>query len=151
MKELILVIHILVASFWIGGMLFMAIVLSPYIRKLPIGTEAFQEVGKRYSFWGTVIGLPILFITGVLNAIYIGGVDSIQTFITGSYPYIKTLKFKIMLFFITVLIAVTHDFYFGVRAHLSRRYKKITRILGITNLIIGIIIIYLAVKLRFGG
>ncbi len=150
MKELILLIHIIVASFWIGGMLFMAIVLSPYVRKLPTSVEAFQEVGKRYSFWGTVIGLPILFITGIFNSHFIGGLNSIGDLFQ-SYPYVNTLKLKLLFFFITVVIAVSHDFYFGQRAHINKKYKNITRVLGITNLIIGILIIYLAVKLRFGG
>ncbi|RMA93101.1 CopD family protein [Hydrogenothermus marinus] len=154
MEELILVIHILVASFWIGGMLFMAIVLSPYVRKLPLDfknkAEVYQEVGKRYSFWGTVIGLPVLFITGVFNAYFIGGIKSFNLFLQ-DLPYTNTLKLKIFLFIITTIIAVIHDFYFGPKAHLTEKYKKITRIFGITNLIIGILIIYFAVKLRLGG
>ncbi len=32
MKELVLTIHILTATLWIGGMLFMVFVLSPYVR-----------------------------------------------------------------------------------------------------------------------
>jgi len=63
MKELILTIHIIIASFWIGGMLFMVLVLSPYIRKLPESVKAYQEVGRRYSRIGTVIGLPLLLLS----------------------------------------------------------------------------------------
>jgi len=150
MKEIILLIHIIIASFWIGGMLFMAIVLSPYVRKLPTSVEAFQEVGKRYSFWGTVIGLPILFITGIFNSHFIGGIDSLSQLFQ-NYSYVNTLKLKITLFLITVVIAISHDFYFGPRSHINKKYKNITRTLGVINLIVGILIIYLAVKLRFGG
>jgi putative copper export protein len=150
MKEFILFIHVVAASFWIGGMLFMAIVLSPYVRKLPTSVQAFQEVGKRYSFWGTVIGLPVLFITGVFNSYFIGGVKSFSLLLE-SYPYVNTLKLKLFFFILTVLIAIFHDFYFGRKAHVSKKYKNITRFLGIMNLIIGLFIIYLAVKLRFGG
>ena len=150
MAELILTIHIIVASFWIGGMLFMALVLSPYVRKLSQSTQAFQAVGRRYSFWGTVIGLPILFITGMFNIKYISGLDPFR-FWSVDAPYVHTLKIKLGLFFLTVILAVIHDFYFGERAHLSPTYKKISRVIGILNLIIGILIIYFAVRLRLGG
>ncbi len=150
MAELILTIHIVVASFWIGGMLFMALVLSPYVRKLPQSTQAFQEVGRRYSLWGTVIGLPVLFITGLFNIKFISGLNPFG-FWSVNAPYVETLKIKLGLFFLTVVLAVIHDFYFGQRAHLSPKYKNISRILGIFNLIVGILIIYFAVKLRLGG
>lgn len=128
----------------------MAIVLSPYVRKLPISTKIFQEVGKRYSIIGTVIGLPVLFITGVLNAVSITGMEFIAL-LNSSLAYAITLKEKLMFFLLTVILAVLHDFYLGPKANMSQRIKLITRIVGIINLIIGLIIIFLAVKLRFGG
>jgi len=150
MKEVILFIHIVFASLWIGGMLFMAIVLSPYVKKLPLSTKIFQEVGKRYSIVGTVIGLPVLFITGVLNAVNLTGLDFL-TLIKSDLYYATILKEKILFFAITVFLAVFHDFYLGPKANLSKRLKLITRIVGVINLAIGLIIIFLAVKLRVGG
>ncbi|RUM50203.1 MAG: hypothetical protein DSY47_02320 [Hydrogenothermus sp.] len=150
MKEIILFLHIVFASLWIGGMLFMAIVLSPYVKKLPLSTKIFQEVGRRYSIVGTVIGLPILFITGVLNAVNITGME-FTVLLNSSLEYATTLKEKLMFFLLTVILAVFHDFYLGPKANLSQKIKLITRIVGVINLIIGLIIIFLAVKLRFGG
>lgn len=150
MKEIILFLHIVFASLWIGGMLFMAIVLSPYIKKLPLSIEIFQEVGKRYSIVGTVIGLPILFITGVLNTVSITGME-FTTLLNSSLEYATTLKEKLIFFSLTVILAVFHDFYLGPKANLSQKIKLIAKIVGIINLIVGLIIIFLAVKLRFGG
>lgn len=150
MKEIILFLHIVFASLWIGGMLFIAIVLSPYVKKLPLSTKIFQEVGGRYSIVGTVIGLPILFITGVLNAVNITGME-FTVLLNSSLEYATTLKEKLMFFLLTVILAVFHDFYLGPKANLSQKIKLITRIVGIINLIIGLIIIFLTVKLRFGG
>ena len=150
MKEFILFIHIVFASLWIGGMLFMAIVLSPYVKKLPLSTKIFQEVGKRYSIVGTVIGLPVLFITGALNAVNVTGIDFFSL-MKSNLEYAIILKEKLFFFLLTVILAVFHDFYLGPRANLSKKIKFITRIVGVINLIIGLIIIFLAVKLRFGG
>jgi len=149
MKEIVLTIHIIVASFWIGGMLFMVLVLSPYIRKLPDSITAYKEVGRRYSRIGTVIGLPLLFITGIINMKNMG--FSIHELISPSNNYTFTLQHKVLLFLITFLLALIHDFYLGEKSHESEKLRKITRIVGVLNLIIGIAIIYLATILRFGG
>ncbi len=144
-------VHILVASFWIGGMLFMVLALSPYVRKLPedVAVKAYQEVGKRYSFWGTVIGLPVLFITGVLNMKTMG--VGFSDLMNSSNSYASTLHHKIHLFILTVILAFVHDFYVGPRSHLSKKFKITARVIGIINLILGISIIYLAARLRMGG
>ena len=151
MSVLIMTIHLLAASFWIGGMLFMVLALSPYVRKLPkdISVQAYQTVGKRYSFWGTVIGLPVLFLTGLYNMKTMG--VSPHIFFHTNSPYISTLHHKIYLFLITTILAVIHDFYLGPRSHINEKYKLGARIIGIINLILGLSIIFLAAKLRLGG
>jgi len=151
MAVFVLTVHILVAAFWIGGMLFMVLALSPYVRKLPeeVSVKAYQEVGKRYSFWGTVIGLPVLFLTGLYNMKTMG--VSLSDMFHFANPYAATLHHKIHLFGLTVILAVVHDFFVGPRSHLSKKYKVAARIIGVINLILGISIIYLAAKLRMGG
>ncbi len=149
MKEIIMTVHILAASLWVGGMLFMVLVLSPYVKKLPDYITHFQEVGKRYSLWGTVISLSLLFITGLYNMKVMGApfpeVFSMNT------SYAHTLSHKLYLFFITVIIAVVHDYLLGLRAHKSEKIRILSAIAGVINLILGIAIVYMAVRLRFGG
>ncbi|WP_297455727.1 CopD family protein [Persephonella sp.] len=151
MSVIVMTIHLLAASFWIGGMLFMVLALSPYVRKLPkeISVQAYQAVGRRYSFWGTVIGLPVLFLTGLYNMKTMG--VSFSQFMHPNSPYVSTLHHKVHLFILTAILAVIHDFYLGPRSHLNEKYKTAARIIGIVNLILGLSIIFLAAKLRLGG
>jgi putative copper export protein len=148
-KELVLTIHIILATLWIGGMLFMVFVLSPHVRNLPNSVEVFQKVGKRFSIIGTFIGLPLLFITGIGNMHNLG--ISFNDLINRTSAYASTLHDKIHLFLLTFFLAVLHDLYFGPRSHLNEKFRIMTRIIGIINLIIGVFIIYYAAKLRFGG
>jgi putative copper export protein len=151
MKEFCLTLHILLASLWVGGMLFMVIVLIPYIRKLPDNIHIIKAVGIRYSIAGTFIGLPLLFLTGLcnMNTFNIKFWDVFSA--TKNNPYLFTLKHKIYLFFITAVLAVFHDLVLGLRSDKSKKYRILARVIGLTNLVIGILIVYLAVKLRFGG
>jgi len=151
MDSFVMAVHILVASFWIGGMLFMVLALSPYVRKLPedISVKAYQEVGKRYSFWGTIIGLPLLFLTGLYNMKTMG--VTFSDLFNWKNSYASTLHHKIHLFILTVVLAVIHDFYVGPRSHLGSKFKATARIIGVINLVLGILIIFLAAKLRMGG
>ncbi|WP_457621189.1 CopD family protein [Persephonella sp.] len=148
---IVLTIHIIAASFWVGGMLFMVLALSPYVRKLPedIKIKSYQEVGKNYSLWGTVIGLPVLFITGLYN-MHVMGV-SWEDFFNFSNDYASTLHHKVHLFFLTVILAVIHDFYIGPRSHINKKFRISARIIGVINLVLGISILFLAAKLRYGG
>ena len=78
MKELVLFLHIVFATLWVGGMIFLVFVVSPFVRKLPIRDQVFQEVGRRFSFYGTFASLLILFITGLINIHYIVGISSLS-------------------------------------------------------------------------
>jgi len=150
MKEVCLFIHIVFASIWLGGMLFMALVLAPFVRNLPNSVEIFKKVGIRYSIVGTFIGLPILFITGICNTNSLG-YNFLDIFkATASNPYLFTLKHKVYLFFLTSVLAVIHDIFLGLRSDKNEKYRKGARIIGIINLIIALIIVYLASKLRLG-
>ena len=129
----------------------MVLALSPYVKKLPenVSIQAYQEVGKRYSFWGTVIGLPLLLLTGIYNMKTMG--VSFQDMLNFTHSYAATLHHKVHLFILTVILAVIHDFYVGPRSHINKKFKVAARIIGIFNLLIGVFIIYLAAKLRMGG
>jgi len=128
----------------------MVLVLIPYIRKLPDNIHIIKKVGIRYSIVGTFIGLPLLFITGLCN-MNTFGIKLTDVFTaTKTNPYLFTLKHKIYLFFLTFVLAVFHDLFLGLRSDQKTTYRILARIVGLTNLIIGIIIVYLAVKLRLG-
>ena len=148
MRELMLFLHVILAMLWVGGMLFLVLVLAPFIRKLPIRDQAFQEVGRRFSFYGTLLALLGLFITGLFNVHYILGFSNIFNF---SNPYTLTLWHKIALFVLIVIVSLVHDLYFGKRAVESSFHRGMARFLGLLNLILSLAVVYFAVRLRFGG
>ncbi|MFN3263321.1 MAG: hypothetical protein ACK42C_00285, partial [Aquificaceae bacterium] len=102
MKELVLFLHIVLASLWVGGMLFLVLVLAPFVRKLPIRDQAFQEVGRRFSLYGTLGSLSLLFLTGLLNIHYILGFSGLLDL---SNPYTRTLMHKLIVFFFIVVVS----------------------------------------------
>ena len=147
MNVFVLFIHITFACLWVGGMLFMVFVSSPYIRKTPFKDEAFQNIGKRFSNIGTLIGLPALFITGLLNMHFLS--IPYSAIIHPVSIYQKTLQMKIHTFFLVVIVSMLHDFYFSPKARNSVRYAKISRALGILNLVLSLGIVFLASALRY--
>lgn len=145
LREIILLIHILAACLWVGGMLFMVFVLAPYARKLPNKNEAFLTIGKRFSLFGTFLALPILLITGIFNLNYdLGSFKDIFKFQTDLE---KTGFIKFHLFFVILLIALAHDLYFGKR---PEKYSTIARVIALLNLLLSIVMIFLGIRIRFG-
>ncbi|MFN7065755.1 MAG: DUF4149 domain-containing protein [Aquificaceae bacterium] len=148
MKEFLLFLHLVFASLWVGGMLFLVLVVSPYVRRLPIRDEVFQKVGRSFSFYGTLISLSALFITGLINAYNIVGFSGLFDL---SSNYTKTLLHKISVFFLVFAVSLVHDLYFGPRAISSSFHRSMARVLGFVNLFFSLFIVYLAARLRFGG
>lgn len=69
----ILWVHIVGASIWVGGSIFLGLVLAPYVRSLKLSklerVTFMVELGKRFN----KIALPsllVLFATGIYNARY---------------------------------------------------------------------------------
>ncbi len=120
-------------------MIFLSLVVVPYIKDKPFKREAFEEVGKRFSFYGTMVTLSLLFITGSVVAHLLHG-----GFTT------RTLKEKLFLFFVIVVVSLLHDLWAGKKAFESEKHRKIAKWLGIINLILGLVIVYLGVRIRLG-
>ncbi|NPA32193.1 MAG: hypothetical protein GXO04_01055 [Aquificae bacterium] len=139
MKELFLFLHVVLASFWVGGMLFLSLVVVPYLRQRPqIRDEAFQEVGKRFSLYGTFGALFLLLITGLVNAYLLhGGMR-------------RTVYEKLFVFGIVVVVSLAHDLWAGKKALYSEKHRKWAKWLGITNLLLSLLLVYMGVRLRLG-
>jgi putative copper export protein len=137
--ELFLWLHVILATFWVGGMIFLSLVVVPYIKDKPFKNEAFEEVGKRFSLYGTMITLALLFITGSVVAHLLHG-----GFTT------RTLKEKLFLFFVIVIVSLLHDLWAGKKALYSEKHRKVAKWLGIANLLLSLIIVYLGVRIRLG-
>jgi uncharacterized membrane protein len=64
-------LHILAATFWLGGMLFLAIVVVPALRGAPERARLLERMGKLFER-ASVIALAVLLVTGVVNLLFRG-------------------------------------------------------------------------------
>lgn len=149
-----LLIHMLSASLWIGGMLFIMLILAPFLKTVNNPKEradAYQIVGKKFRFWGW-IAISLLLITGFLNLYFMGITFNILAdpeFHRGQFG--MTLDIKLALIFIIIASSFLHDFVVGPKAKSLNTFGVFARWLGRANLFIAILIVFFAVKLRLGG
>lgn len=137
--QVVLWLHVVLASLWVGGMLFLSLVVAPYIRNKPYKREFFREVGKRYSLYGTGIALALLLATGLYLAYALhGGVER------------RTIIEKIGLFSVIVVISLIHDLWLGFKGLESRKFMILARSLGLLNLLLSLLMVYLGVRIRLG-
>jgi uncharacterized membrane protein len=135
-------LHVLSAITWIGGMLFIALVLVPVTRRLPdpaLRTGLVQETGRRFRAvaW---IALALLIATGALNL--------------WLRPYLlaaSRFQWKLALVGLTLALSVAHDFVLGPRAGASGASPSLrTRASWVAraNLLVALAIVLLGLALR---
>lgn len=152
-------IHLIFVSFWLGGMLFTAAVLVPATRKKLASQRGmlFTELGTRFSrlSW---IAFPILIITGITALL--GKGYSWQFLLSAPFwqsYYGTKLAYKLTLFGAMLIVSGVHDFWLGPKASMlmeknpgqktTERYRKATSWIGRINLVLGLGILYFAVRL----
>jgi len=153
--KLALFFHIISAIFWIGGMLFLVLVIAPYLKTLSdpkAKSQIYQTVGKQYRFWGWVAIITLLF-TGPVMLSTFYGIPPQKIFDPSlhSTGFGRALAIKLGLVILIVISALVHDFWIGPRARSSPSFSKIARLFGRGNLIIALLIVVFAVILRAGG
>lgn len=153
-------VHILCSIIWIGGMIFLSLVLVPTLRKTEDRKQAIQLIlstGKRFKIIGWH-ALLLLLITGLLNTYFRGG------FIEGTAFWHSTmgriLMWKMTLFILVLILAGLHDFWLGPRATrimtdepnsaAALRARKTASWIGRANLILGLAIVFLAILMIRG-
>lgn len=100
-------IHVLSAITWVGGMLFIALVLVPVTRTLQdsaLRARLVQETGVRFRTIGW-IALGLMILTGLGNLLY--------------RPYLLNaprFHWKLGLVGLALVLSVLHDFVLGPRA-----------------------------------
>ena len=138
-KEILIWLHVVLASFWVGGMIFLSLVVAPFIRSRPYRNEVFQEVGRRFSLYGTFLTLGLLFLTGIGIAYLVhGGLER------------RTIKEKLALFVIILVVSLLHDLWAGRKAVGSEFHRRWARNLGIVNLLLSLLMVYMGVRIRLG-
>lgn len=100
-------LHLVAAIVWIGGMLFVALVLVPVARGLndpALRARLFHEVGVRFRVIGW-IAIGLLAVSGIVNLIV--------------RPYLLSVPrfhVKLTLVLVALALAALHDFVLGPRA-----------------------------------
>ncbi len=147
-------VHVICAAFWIGGMLFIPLVLVPGIKQQPNRVLLLHKTGIKFRFYGW-LAVTILIISGVLNFHFRGLPFTIAFFTSTSYG--KLLSIKLVLFVVMLLVSGIHDFYFGMKSidemqqTSGNRLKMLARWTGILNLLLALIIAFLGVSISRGG
>jgi uncharacterized membrane protein len=135
-------IHVLAAATWIGGMLFIALVLVPVTRRLDdaaLRTRLIRDTGRRFRTVGW-IALGLLVLTGIGNL--------------WLHPiFLRSPRFhaKLALVLLALVLSVVHDFVLGPRAgrpgadpQLRVRASRIARV----NVLVAVAIVALGLALR---
>jgi uncharacterized membrane protein len=142
-------LHVLAAITWIGGMIFISLILSPATRDLPepIRSQLFQTIGTATKAIGW-IAILVLLATGLLNVLHLQ--------IQWNTLIGRILIIKLSLVTVIIILSALHDFILGPRLAarlrtaagqdpflpgLRRRVAWLARI----NLLLALGVIYLAV------
>lgn len=157
-------LHLLAAIIWVGGMIFLVIVLVPAIRRPEFGSVAAALVrrsGRRFCWvgWGC---FAVLGTTGIANLLLRGlGWQELQSaeFWQGSFGY--TLVIKLSLIATIMAVSALHDFFVGPRAAAAwqtnpaaaetQRLRRLAVHLARLNLLLALAAIGLATMLVRGA
>jgi len=157
-------LHIMAAVVWVGGTVFLVIVLVPAIRRPEFGgiaSKLIRFTGLRFRWIGWVCFCIFVF-TGVINLAARGiGLKELQdaAFWQGSFG--RTLAIKLVVVLTILVISAFHDFFLGPRAaaaweanpasaealRLRRQAVQLARL----NLLIALTVILLGVMLVRGA
>jgi putative copper resistance protein D len=154
-------IHILFATLWVGGMLFMSLMLIPALRAQGdprLTATLIRAVGKLFHRWGWA-ALGILLLTG-LALLHFRGISHTQL---GSADFWKsnfgaTLAWKLFFYTLVAAFSVVHDVSAARQAKKTdpdraavSRARKTASWLGRVTLLLSLIIVFLGVMLVRGN
>lgn len=154
---MVLWLHLLAAMVWIGGMLFLALVLMPSLRGLEdpkLRSQLVHVVGRRFRTVGW-IAIGVLIVTGILNVMRLG-VSPIALLDT---RFGAILGLKLTLVSVMLILSGVHDFILGPKltssnptpgSTESEGLRRTVVMLARVNLLIGIIIVLLGLMLSHG-
>ncbi|WP_298404112.1 hypothetical protein [Ferrimicrobium sp.] len=137
--SLVLFVHILAATFWVGGQLMLATVVVPLVRKSrpELLREIARLAGRRFAVLTNFGLLPTLVVTGVLLAWHDGvRLDNLSTTAFG-----RVLEIKVVLVVAVFILASMHG---AIARRLSRKW---VRGLAIATIILSVAVVALAAML----
>ena len=151
LERAIVFVHLVAAVVWVGGMVFLAAV-GPAIRRLdaPSSSALFRAMGLRFRdiSWAAV---AVLVATGIANLAFLGAFPDLVGFLAAN----PLLAWKIAVVALMIAVKTVHDFIVGPRASAAAAANpgmaarlpvwKAAMALGRLNIVLGVIVLYLAV------
>jgi uncharacterized membrane protein len=156
------VLHILAAITWIGGMFFLMLVVVPWLRKGDRATAAamLRETGTRFRNVGWAC-FAIVLVTGTFN-LWVRGVRP-ASFVDPAWlgsSFGTAVVLKLAVFALVLAISAVHDFVHGPQATAAiardprspeaERYRRRASLLGRANAVLALVLVLLAVALVRG-
>lgn len=157
------VLHVLAAITWIGGMFFLMLVVVPWLRGRDRASAALflRETGTRFRTVGWAC-FAILLVTGTFN-LWVRGVrlSSFTDPVWLGSSFGRVIVLKLAVFAVVIAISAVHDFLYGPRATRaieadprsaeSERFRKLASRLGRVNAVLALVLVLLAVAIVRGS
>jgi uncharacterized membrane protein len=164
MYQASVLIHIISAIIWVGGLLFLALIVVPATRGLPPAERGalISALGRRFRTVGWIC-IGLLIITGVITSSYRG--VTWQAVASGELlagQFGRLLAVKVSLVALMVVVSLLHDTVLGpasaralVRAGAPvtrevRRLRRASSWLARASVLLGLLVVALAVALVRG-
>jgi uncharacterized membrane protein len=151
------VLHVLAAMFWLGGMFFLGLVGAPALRRVeaPLRARLFEEIGVRFRSAGW-IAIAVLLATGAANLHFRGLLTAAtlgDAFFWGT-GYGRMLAVKLATVTVMVALSAVHDFGIGPAAGRAQpgsaeaaRLRRWASWLGRINALMGLLLVIAAVRI----
>lgn len=155
-------LHVLAALLWLGGMFFLGVVGAPVLRRIEpaaLRAQLFNQLGvafRKVGWWS----IAVLLVTGVLNLHFRGMLEwelwSSAAFWQTRYGFALGVKLACVTVMLT--LSAVHDFVHGPAAARLQpgspealRHRRQAAWLARVNALVGLILVFAAVRLARGG
>jgi putative copper resistance protein D len=160
--EAVVVLHLIAAVIWLGGMFFLVLVVVPWLRRGDRATAArlLQETGTRFRWVGWSCFLTLA-ATGTMLLDFRGvDLDHFGLAWWRDGPFGRAVLWKLGVFAAILVVSAWHDFRVGPQATRAvqadpkspeaERLRRLASRLGRLNVVLGLVVLCLAVILVRG-
>lgn len=149
-------LHLLAAAVWVGGMLFLGLVVVPALRGISERTSVLERVGALFERVG-IGALLLALLTGLLN-LWFRGVHNVEQL--WATPTGRMGLLKIGLLLVVAALSLWHNRVLGVRAIRllreapqspeAQRLRRLSSWIGRAMLAVSLLLVFLGVVLARG-